>query len=226
VRGVIADRVRGVPRMRQRLVDAPFGCGRPFWIDDPRFDVREHVRSIRCAAPGDEQALLAAVAGAVTMPLPRTRPLWSATLVTGLAEGRSALVMVFHHVLADGIGGLAVLARLVDGLPGAPDPGFRAPSPRRHDLLSDAWRSRLHALGRLPAGTRRLRAGAAELGAGGTGRPPRCSLNRPTGRRSALAVARVDLAPVVAAARPRRHGQRRRADGGGRRAPDRAGRPR
>src|SRR5690348_15562874 len=123
VRGVIADRVRGVPRMRQRLVDAPFGCGRPFWIDDPRFDVREQVRSIRCAAPGDEQALLAAVAGAVTMPLPRTRPLWSATLVTGLAEGRSALVMVFHHVLADGIGGLAVLARLVDGLPARPTRG-------------------------------------------------------------------------------------------------------
>ncbi|MDX8050555.1 wax ester/triacylglycerol synthase family O-acyltransferase [Lentzea sp. BCCO 10_0798] len=32
------------------------------------------------------------------------RPLWSATSVTGLAEARGALVIVFHHVLADGIG--------------------------------------------------------------------------------------------------------------------------
>jgi diacylglycerol O-acyltransferase / wax synthase len=200
---VIAERITGVPRMRQRLVDAPFGCGRPFWIDDPGFDVREHVRSIRCAAPGDEQAMLAAVAEAVTTPLPRTRPLWSATLVTGLAAGRSALVMVFHHVLADGIGGLAVLAHLVDGLPAVPDSGFPTASPRPRDLRSDAWRSRWQALGRLPSGARRLRAAAAELGAGGTGRPPRCSLNLPTGRRRALAVARVDLAPVVAAAHAR-----------------------
>ncbi|MDT7683457.1 MAG: hypothetical protein QOG57_3767, partial [Pseudonocardiales bacterium] len=30
VREVIADRITAVLRLRQRLVDAPFGCGRPF----------------------------------------------------------------------------------------------------------------------------------------------------------------------------------------------------
>ncbi len=34
-------------------------------------------------------------------------------LVTGLADGAAALIFVLHHVLADGIGGLVVLARLV-----------------------------------------------------------------------------------------------------------------
>jgi diacylglycerol O-acyltransferase / wax synthase len=196
----IADRITAVPRLRQRLVDAPFGCGRSFWIDEPGFDIGDHVRSIACAAPGDEQALLAVVAGIVTTPLPRDRPLWSATLVTGLAEGRSALVVVFHHVLTDGIGGLAVLARLVDGLPAVPDHGFPVVPPRRRDLIVDVWRSRLRALGRLPAGARRLRAAAAELRIGRAGRPPRCSLNRPTGRRRAFAVAHADLAAVLAAA--------------------------
>jgi WS/DGAT/MGAT family acyltransferase len=200
VSAAIADRITAVPRLRQRLVDAPFGCGRSFWIDEPRFDIGDHVRSMECAAPGDEQALLAAVVETVTTPLPRERPLWSATLVTGLAGGRSGLVVVFHHVLTDGIGGLAVLARLVDGLPAVPDRGFPVAPPRRQDLFLDAWRSRVRALGRLPAGVRRLRAAVVELRAGGAGRPPRCSLNRPTGRRRALAVARVDLAAVVAAA--------------------------
>ena len=46
---------------------------------------------------------------------PRDRPLWSATFVSGLTGDQTALVLVVHHVLADGIGGLAVLASLVDG---------------------------------------------------------------------------------------------------------------
>src|SRR6185437_6270350 len=48
------------------------------------------------------------------------RPLWSAVVVTGLADGGSALLVVLHHVVADGVGGLAVLAALADG---APSPG-------------------------------------------------------------------------------------------------------
>ena len=59
-------------------------------------------------------------------PLPRSRPLWSATFVTGLADGGTGLVIVMNHVLADGIGGLAVLAGLVDESPGLPS-GQRPP---------------------------------------------------------------------------------------------------
>lgn len=47
-------------------------------------------------------------------PLPRSRPLWSATFVTGLADSGTGLILVMHHVLADSIGGLALLARLAD----------------------------------------------------------------------------------------------------------------
>jgi len=36
-------------------VDASFGCGRPFWIDDPDFAIDDHVRPIACAAPGDSR---------------------------------------------------------------------------------------------------------------------------------------------------------------------------
>ena len=200
VRNAIAHRITAVPRLRQLLADVPFGCGRPVWIDDPGFDIADQLSAVACDSPGDEDALLDVVAKVVTTPLPRDRPLWSATLVTGLAGGRSALVVVIHHVLADGIGGLAVLARLVDGSPIGIDTDFPRRPPRNRQLRLDALRSRAGALGRLPAGIARLRAAATELGAGNPASAPRCSLNRPIGTHRAFAVARTDLAAVRSAA--------------------------
>ncbi len=198
--GAVIDAVdrrsRTIPRLRQVLVDAPFGCGRPYWADDEDFAIEHHVRSVACPEPGDETAMLALASDALIERLPPDRPLWSLTLVTGLADGGSALVAVFHHVLADGIGGLAVLAGLVDGA--AEDLPVPAPSPRPHwtRLLADATRVRLQAVARLPAGVRRVRAAVAEFRRADTPKAARTSLNRPTGPRRALATARVDLAPV------------------------------
>ncbi|WNV87462.1 wax ester/triacylglycerol synthase domain-containing protein [Umezawaea sp. Da 62-37] len=201
VREAIAERVKAAPRLRQRLVDAPFGCGGPVWIDDPAFDIGDHVMSATCPAPGGEQALLGIVAEAITTRLARDRPLWSVTLVTGLSPARSALVVVFHHVLADGIGGLAVLAHLVDGAPVAPDDGFPRRAPRCRELAADAARARARAVGRLPIELGRLKAAIAESGIGRRARAPHCSLNQPTGTKRALAVARVDLTALHEAAR-------------------------
>ena len=35
----IAERIPTVPRLRQRLIRAPFGCGGPVWVDDPQSDI-------------------------------------------------------------------------------------------------------------------------------------------------------------------------------------------
>jgi diacylglycerol O-acyltransferase / wax synthase len=57
-RRLIAERVVAVPRLRQRLVRVPLGCGGPIWVDDPGFDIGRHVRAVACREPGDEPALL------------------------------------------------------------------------------------------------------------------------------------------------------------------------
>ncbi len=101
-RQLIAERVPAVPRLRQRLIRAPFGCGGPIWVDDPHFDIRRHVRTMACREPGEEPALLEAALAVIAAPLPRTAPLWSAVLITGLADDGIALVLVLHHALADG----------------------------------------------------------------------------------------------------------------------------
>lgn len=196
VTDALGARVPAVPRLRQRLVFTPVGAGRPIWVDDAAFDVRRHVRSVRCPAPGDETALLAVVARAVTQRLPADRPLWSATLVTGLEGEGAALVVTLHHVVADGVGGLAVLTRLVDGAPPEPAPEFPRPAPGYRALVREALLTRMRALWHLRDGARRLRAALAGVVAGRTAAPPRSSLNRPIGTRRRLAVARADLSRV------------------------------
>ena len=147
----LARRLGGIRRLRQRLVRLPWVLGRPIWVDDPTFDAAAHVSTVRCSPPGDRSALLESAMTAVTTPLPRSRPLWRAVFVTGLADGRVGLVLALHHVLADGIGGLAVLATLADSAGGPePDgmPSRRQPSTAA--LLADAVTTRLAALSRVP----------------------------------------------------------------------------
>ncbi|MGZ4739552.1 MAG: wax ester/triacylglycerol synthase domain-containing protein [Ilumatobacteraceae bacterium] len=202
VRAVFAERIAAVPRLRQRLRPVPFGCGRPIWVDDASFDISNHVHETQTRPPGDRQALLSNVAELVAQPLPPGRPLWSATLVSGLADGTTALVIVFHHVMADGMGGLAVLANLVDGAPTAFTPGFPQEEPRTATLLAEAWRTRLRAILHCRNGLRTALDAAAELGIGAPRpRAPDCSLNRPVGPRRCLGVARANLDAVHAAAR-------------------------
>jgi diacylglycerol O-acyltransferase len=197
----IADRVSTVPRLRQRLVRLPMGYGRPIWADDPLFDVRRHVHCVHCPAPGDERAMLTIAAAAATRGLPADRPLWSITLVTGMAHGAAALVVVLHHVVADGIAGLAILANLVDGAPPTSRCDLPRPEPSPRRLFADAVRAHLRTVATLPATMRRLRSAAAVLRPAGTAPAPACSLNQPTGGRRELASVRVDLAAVRAAGR-------------------------
>ena len=168
--------------MRQRLMAVPFWCGRPIRGDDSSFEVAGPISSIECAAPGDH-ALLKAAATRLVDRLPQGRPFGSVTLVTGLPGGRSALVVSFHHVLADCIGGLTILSRLVDGYPLEPGPWVARQPPCRWDPLVDVVFRRWEA-GHGAHPLSRIRAAAAELWPNAS-TAPRCSLivrSDPAGR--------------------------------------------
>jgi diacylglycerol O-acyltransferase / wax synthase len=200
LRQVVSARVLAIPRLRQRLIKVPLGCGRPVWVDDPDFRIHDHVRAVSCRSPGDERALLDTALSVIMEPLPKDAPLWSIFLITELADGAAAVVVVLHHVLADGVGGLNVLAALVD--PGAPPAAvsFQRPSPTRGSLAREAWLTHLRGIRGAAGSWRSLRRG---MFAGGGFHPPRaipCSLVQPTGPRRRMAVVRLDRAQLAAAA--------------------------
>lgn len=99
----IRSRLHLLPRLRQRLAVPPLQLGRPFWVDYPDFDIHDHVRRTKLAAPGSEEQFHEAVADTFAPPLDRSRPLWELNVVEGLERDRFAIVYKTHHALADGI---------------------------------------------------------------------------------------------------------------------------
>ncbi|WP_404385381.1 WS/DGAT domain-containing protein [Knoellia locipacati] len=194
-----------IRRLRQVLVRPPPGLGRPYWTDAAAFDARSHVTTQDGLGPGevDMDALLAIAVDAVTRPLTRALPLWRA-VVLGRQDGQAvAVVVVLHHVLTDGIGGLTVLDQLVDG----DGPATRAPGASRGarpgipDLLSDRLRELARSVWGVRSTLSSMRQGGAELGPRRGRRAPTISLNRPTGHRRRISAVTVDVKSVHAAAR-------------------------
>jgi WS/DGAT/MGAT family acyltransferase len=187
-------RLAGVPELRRKIYRPGLLGGRPLWIDDPSFDVARHVDQAEVAPPGDEAALLQ-LAGQLMVPLlDRSKPLWHMWCVTGLPHGRLAVVIKLHHVMADGLAALQLLASIVSKDP-APPPQITAPS--WAELVHDNLRTKMGALRqlnivRLVATTGR----GTYLMLSESRNAPRTSLNAPIGPNRRLALLRLDLAEV------------------------------
>ena len=119
LRAAVWRAVEAVPRLRQRVVEAPLDLARPRWEDDPTFDLDFHVRryavshddgSPQHATPAD---LFHTLGPIYERPFDRTRPLWELIELDGPGPG-SALFFRLHHGVADGVGGNAILAALSD----------------------------------------------------------------------------------------------------------------
>jgi diacylglycerol O-acyltransferase len=196
LRTVLQQRISAVPRLRQRLQRVPLGCGRPIWVDDPGFTIDDHVTVVTPHPEADDVGLLDIAADLVAKPLPEDRPLWSATVVPGMTGGRAGLVLVMHHVVGDGLAGLAVLRGLVDGSATSAAADVPQPRPTRAALAKDAWREHIRSLQQLPKGLGRLLTAFDELRPSLGGRAQPCSLNKPTGPRRSIRTIVVDLHQV------------------------------
>jgi WS/DGAT/MGAT family acyltransferase len=117
LRGAALRAADAVPRLRQRIVDAPFDLALPRWENDPTFDLDFHVRRYALSPPlphEDELTALFRTLGPIyERPFDRSRPLWEIVEID-LPDERSALFFRLHHVVADGVGGNAILAAMTD----------------------------------------------------------------------------------------------------------------
>ena len=199
-----------VPRLRQRVEEAPLRLTTPRWVADPAFDLDYHVRRAVAPAPGDLDAVLTMAAPIAMAAFDKQRPLWEFTLVEGLAGGRAALIEKVHHSFTDGVGGMMLARAVVDPTRRGSPPSAVAAGDDDGDEDDDGDRERHGVSGAvLDAGHDAVHAGwaatrSAERAAWSVVSDPTGSLGR--GVRGARSVARL-LRPAGAPLSPLMRGR-------------------
>jgi diacylglycerol O-acyltransferase len=126
VRRHVAARLPLLPSWRWRLEEVPLGLHHPVWVEDPDFDLDNHLREATLPAPGGPAEIEAFLAAVLPELLDLRHPLWEMTLVSGLEGDRQALLFRFHHTLADGAALLTTLDRLFGPAPAPGDADAQA----------------------------------------------------------------------------------------------------
>ena len=109
---------RTLRRRPDRLIP---GIGPWRWILEEDLDLEYHVRHSALPHPGRIRELLALVSRLHGSLLARSRPLWEAHLVEGLADGRFALYTKIHHALMDGVSAMKLMENSFSPDPDATD---------------------------------------------------------------------------------------------------------
>jgi hypothetical protein len=129
-----------IPRYHQRIKRGRFGAAA--WTDDANYRIEHHVHAAAVAAPGGMRELEDLAAQLLSGGLPVEHSPWRLWTVNGLADGRGAVIALFHHALVDGIAGFRLLEHVLRGRAVEPAPERATPPPEGpalRELLS--WRN-------------------------------------------------------------------------------------
>ena len=125
VRELTDERVRDIPRFTQKLRSVPLDLDRPYLVEDPHFNVDNHLHRIAVPSPGSMRELGELAGLLYARHLDRRRPLWEAWFIEGLEGGKVALLVKTHHCLIDGASGAGLGEMLFDI---EPNPAPRKPA--------------------------------------------------------------------------------------------------
>jgi diacylglycerol O-acyltransferase len=173
VHDVLASRIHLLPPFTRRIVPIPWSLHHPVWIEDPAFDLSDHLFLVRAAAPGGPHELGKIISDVAGRGLDRRKPLWEIHVVEGLERGRIACIAKVHHTLADGVSSAEMLMAVMgdDGVPdsswlgGAGEPVRPEPQavPSGRTLVVDALLDLVRLLITLPRQLARTARGLAEM---------------------------------------------------------------
>ncbi len=207
----IEPRLDLMPRYRQRVAFLPLSLDTPVWVDDPDFDIGNHVLRAALPKPGGDRELREFVGRVFSRQLDRRRPLWELYIIEGLRDSKWALLTKTHHAMVDGISNLELITVLFDTDPDAPDDPYAqsrwtpGDSPTSTDLLIRSLRDRLGRPARLLSAARavagnpgRLAAALRDTASGLSAmveniRAPRSVINGATGASRAYTYSRFPL---------------------------------
>ncbi len=87
VTAVLQTRIPTLQPFRRRLMPVPLGLDHPRWVDDPDFDLANHLHRVALPAPGGDAEFQAKVAQVMGRPLTPEQPPWEMHVVEGMADG-------------------------------------------------------------------------------------------------------------------------------------------
>lgn len=139
---LLSARIHLLPHFRKKVVDAPFGLVKPYWMDDLSFSLANHVRLCFENEVVNREAVIDFAAKVIAAPLNRSRPLWELSIIPSVGQNNFAIVAKIHHALTDGISGVEALASLFDltdefDVEAIPDSYLPSPNPDPTELLGD-----------------------------------------------------------------------------------------
>ncbi len=145
------SRIPLVPRYRQRLALVPFNLANPEWVEDPEFDLRNHVKHHKLARPMSLEEAVDVALELNAQILDRSRPLWLTYVIEGV-PGQTLLLQLVHHAMIDGVSGVELTTVLYDfdadaqNPPPPNEPWQPEPLPGPVALINDAARDNLEKL--------------------------------------------------------------------------------
>jgi WS/DGAT/MGAT family acyltransferase len=118
----IEQRLHRMQPFRRRIVEVPLSFDHPLWIEDPDFEIANHLHRVTMPEPGGPKELADLVGDLMSRPLDRRRPLWEMWVAEGGQHGTVALISKIHHAAIDGVTGADLMSQLFDLEPDAPPP--------------------------------------------------------------------------------------------------------
>jgi WS/DGAT/MGAT family acyltransferase len=128
-----------------KLVQDPLRIGDLRMVEDPNFDVWNHITFDSLAAPGNQDCLNDHLAHFSAQSLDFSRPLWRFEIIEGLQDGKIALVQKLSHATMDGMAAFKIMQTLFDREPAPPaklgkQSWIVSPEPGKLKLLASAIR--------------------------------------------------------------------------------------
>jgi diacylglycerol O-acyltransferase / wax synthase len=117
----LAARLERIPIMRKKLVQDRLKIGNLQLVEDPDFNVKNHITVTSLPAPGGYAELTACLEDFSAQPLEMDRPLWHYEVIEGLEGGRIAVATHIHHIILDGVGAVKALGSVWDLEPTPPE---------------------------------------------------------------------------------------------------------
>ena len=145
------ERMHLLPAYKRKIAMVPFNMSHPKWVDDPDFDLNNHLYHHELPADTPFQEALDFAVDLNEPMLDRSKPLWENHIVTGL-PGLTLVLNRTHHCLIDGASGIELAQIMYDFDPDPTPP--RPPEdasevsqpPGQMELYNEAVQENLQAL--------------------------------------------------------------------------------